>query len=241
MGKLDEKEGAFKVSVPRGDRDVRATGVRMAPPMGLTSWASFEHVGQHTVVRGDMVQLEDQVNPIMSATFDNDLDVTALHNYFLWETPRVMFMHIGGEGGMPHAEIDPANSSLDPAKIEAVLLRKGDLSSGVYKVVVGRPTRMHGGVMGSTMGIDTWAAFAGSDDQAVVDCDFAMLEAELQPVPMALRRSGINIVAIHQRMTGESPRINFLHYWGIGSAQALAEGLRAALDKTQESKRRNVQ
>lgn len=264
-GKLDEKEGAFKVSVSRGDLGVTAAGVRMTPPMGLTSWASFKRVGQHAVVMGDMVLLEDQVNPVMSMALGNGLEVTALHNHFFWDTPKVMFMHIGGmgaeemlaeavgkvfakiketsggKGETPHAEIDPAKTSLDPAKIEAVLHRKGDLKDGVYKVVVGRTTRMHGGVMASTMGVNTWAAFAGSDDQAVVDGDFAMLESELQPVLKALRGAGIDIVAIHQHMTGELPRIMFLHYWGIGSTQALAKGLRAALDKTEGSKRRSVQ
>jgi len=255
-GKLDEKEGAFKVSIPRGDLDVTVAGVRMTPPMGLTSWASFKRVGQHTVVMGDMVLLEDQVNPVMSAALDNGLEVTALHNHFLWDTPRVMFMHIGGmgseetlaeavgkvfakiketsggKGGAPHAEIDPAKSSLDPAKIEAVVHQKGDFKDGVYRVVVGRTTRMHGGVMGNTMGVNTWAAFAGSDDQAMVDGDFAMLESELQPVLKALRGAGINIVAIHQHMTGETPRIMFLHYWGTGSTEVLARGLRTALDRT---------
>src|SRR6267142_1633363 len=253
-GKLDEKEGAFKVSVPRGDLDVTVAGMRMTPPMGLTSWASFERVGQQTVVMGDMVLLEDQVNPVMSAALDNGLEVTALHNHFLWDTPRVMFMHIAGmgseealaeavgkvfakiketsgaKGEAPHAEIDPAKSSLDSAKIEAVLHQKGDFKDGVYKVVVGRTARMHGGVMGSTMGVNTWAAFAGSDDQAVVDGDFAMLESELQPVLKALRGAGINIVAIHHHMTMEAPRVIFLHYWGLDSTRALAKGLKAALD-----------
>ena len=255
-GKLDEKEGAFKVSVPRGDLDVRAAGVRMTPPMGLTSWASFKRVGQNTLVMGDMVLLEDQVNPVMSAALDNGLDVTALHNHFLWDSPRILFMHIGGmgaeeklvaavgkvfakiretsggKGETPHADIDPAKTSLDPAKIEAVLHQKGDLKDGVYKVVIGRTTRMHGGVMGNTMGVNTWAAFAGSDEQAVVDGDFAMLESELQPVLKALRGAGIDIVAIHQHMTGESPRIMFLHYWGLGTTATLTGGLRTALDRT---------
>jgi len=255
-GKLDPKEGVFKVSVPRGDLDVRVAGVHLTPPMGLTSWASFQQVGRHTVVMGDMVLLEDQVNPVMSAALDNSLEVTALHNHFLWDTPRVMFMHIGGmgseeglsaavgkvfakiketsggKGEAPHAEIDPARSSLDPAKIDAILREKGDLKDGVYKVVIGRTTRMHGGVMGSTMGVNTWAAFAGSDEQAVVAGDFAMLESELQPVLKALRGAGIDVVAIHQHTTGESARIMFLHYWGVGSTVSLAEGVRAALDKT---------
>lgn len=253
-GKLDEKEGAFKVSVPRSDLSVTAAGVRLTPPMGLTSWAAFERTGAHTMVMGDTVLLEDQVNPVMSVALDNGLEVTALHNHFFWDTPKVMFMHIsgmgdeatlaaavgkvfakikdtsGGKGEVPTADIDPSKTSLAPEKIEAVLGAKGDLKDGVYKVVIGRTAKMHGTDIGNTMGVNTWAAFAGSDDKAVVDGDFAMLETELQSVLKALRSAFINVVAIHQHMTGESPRVMFLHYWGVGSTEALAKGLKAALD-----------
>ena len=256
-GKLDEKEGVFKVSAPRNDLDVRVGHVKITPPMGLTSWAGFKRVGAHTVVMGDMVLREDQVNPVLSVALDHGLEVTALHNHFAFESPRIMFMHIGGMGtetalaeavgkvftairetaGAASAaegpEIDPSKTTLDPAKIEAILREKGTLADGVYKVVVGRTSRMHGAVMGNTMGVNTWAAFAGSDDHAVVDGDFAMLEPEVQGVLKALRGAGINIVAIHQHMIGESPRIVFLHYWGENSTEALARGLRAALDRTQ--------
>jgi hypothetical protein len=253
-GKLDEKEGAFKVSVPRGDLSVTAAGVRLTPPMGLTSWAAFKPAGTQTMVMGDLVLLEGQVNPVMNVALDSGLAVTALHNHFFWDTPKVMFMHIGGmgdegtlaaavgkvfakikatsggQGEVPTAEIDPAKTSLAPDKIEAVLGAKGDLKDGVYKVVIGRTATMHGTEIGNTMGVNTWAAFAGSDDKAVVDGDFAMLEPELQGVLKALRGAGINVVAIHQHMTGETPRILFLHYWGVGPTQALAKGLKAALD-----------
>ena len=253
-GTLDRSEQAFKVSVPRTDLAVTAGGVRITPPMGLTSWAAFKRAGGHTVVMGDIVLLEDQVNPVMSVALDNGLEVTALHNHFFQDTPKVMFMHIGGmgdeervaaavgkvfakvretsggKGTLPRADIDPANTTLDPKRIDAILGKPGELKSGVYKVVFGRETKMHGAAMGSTMGVNTWAAFAGTDDRAVVDGDFAMLEGELQGVLKALRRAGIDIVAIHQHMTGESPRILFLHYWGIGRTGDLAGGLRAALD-----------
>jgi hypothetical protein len=136
----------------------------------------------------------------------------------------------GGKGEVPTADIDPAKTSLAPEKIEAVLGAKGDLKDGVYKVVIGRTATMHETAIGNTMGVNTWAAFAGSDDKAVVDGDFAMLEPELQGVLKALRGAGINVVAIHQHMTGESPRVMFLHYWGVGPTQALAKGLKAALD-----------
>jgi hypothetical protein len=251
-GAFNEKEGVFKVSFPRTDLNVTAAGVHLTPPMGLTAWAAFTKVGAHTVVMGDMVLTEDQVNPAMSAALDNGLTVTALHNHFFWEQPRVMFMHIGGmgdesklaaavgkvfeamkqQGPVPEASIDPASSTLDAKKIEAVLGRKGEMTKGVYKVTIGRETKMAGHTMGNTMGVNTWAAFAGTDDRAVVDGDFAMLESELQNVLKALRHAGINIVAIHQHMTGENPRVMFLHYWGVGRTEDLAKGLAAALEQT---------
>jgi hypothetical protein len=259
-GKLDEKEGVFKVSVPRSDLSVNVAGVRMVPALGLTSWAAFTHSGKHTMVMGDTVMLEDQVNPVMSAALDNGLEVTALHNHFFWDSPKVMFMHIGGmgteeqlatavgkvfakvketsggHGEVPKADIDPAKTSLDPSKIESIIGEKGDLKDGVYKVVIGRATHMDGGEVGNAMGVNTWAAFAGSNEKAVVDGDFAMLETEMQDVLKALRAAHINVVAIHQHMAGEKPRVMFLHFWGVGSTEDLAKGLRAALDKTAHKK-----
>ena len=138
----------------------------------------------------------------------------------------------GGKGQMPRADIDPAKTTLDPAKIDAVLGQKGELANGVYKVTFGRTAKMGGHTIGKTMGVNTWAAFAGSDAQAVVDGDFAMHESELQGVLKALRAANIDVVAIHQHMTGEQPRVMFLHYWGVGSTTDLASGLKAALAKT---------
>jgi protein-tyrosine-phosphatase len=259
-GTLDATEGVFKVSVPRSDLAVTAAGVRITPPMGLTSWAAFQRAGDQTVVMGDLVLLEDQVNPVLSVALDEGLEVTALHNHFFWDTPKVMFMHIGGAGdesslaaavgkvfakiaastggtGGSRGEIDPARTTLDPGRIEAILGARGTLTAGVYKVVIGRKTRMHGHDLGAAMGVNTWAAFAGSDDRAVVDGDFAMLESELQGVLKALRAAGISIVAIHSHMTGEEPRVMFLHYWGVGRTEDLARGLRQALDRTKHDQR----
>jgi hypothetical protein len=256
-GMLDEKEGVFKVSAPRRDLLVTIAGVKMTPPMGLTSWAAFERQGKDDMVMGDMVMTEDQVSPVMSAALDNGLEVTALHNHFIWDSPRVMFMHIGGMGpeqnlatavgrvfakiketsgrtDRPNAQIDPAHSSLDPAKLDSTLDLKGQYKDGVYKFVVGRTTRMHAVTIGNQMGVNTWGTFAGSDDNAIVDGDFAMHESELQNVLKTLRKAGINVVAIHQHMTGEQPRIMFLHYWGVAPANDLAKGLRSALDVTHD-------
>lgn len=253
-GQLNTEEGVFKVSVPRTDLSVTVAGVKMTPPMGLTSWAAFKAVGDRTMVMGDLVLLEQQVNPVMDVALENGLDVTALHNHFFWDSPKIMFMHIGGleneealaaavgkvfakikdtsggKGQIPHDGLDPAKTSLDPRKIEEILGVKGEMAHGVYKITVGRTTKMDGYEVGNAMGVNTWAAFVGSDDTAVVDGDFAMYEHELQPVLKALRSAGISVVAIHHHMTMESPRVIFLHYWGLGSTRKLAKGLKAALD-----------
>ena len=252
-GELNTQEGVFKVSAPRSDLAVTVAGVKMTPPLGLTSWAAFQPMGNQTMVMGDLVLLEDQVNPVMSVALTNGIEVTALHNHFFWDSPKVMFMHIGGmgstealagavgkvfatiketsggKGSVPHAELEPAKTSLDPKAIEEILGVKGQMANGVYKVTIGRTTKMHDHEVGNTMGVNTWAAFVGSDDTAAVDGDFAMLESELQPVLKALRGAGINIVAIHHHMAMESPRVLFLHYWGVGPTRALATGLKAAL------------
>ena len=253
-GKLDAKDGVFKVSFPRDDIKAVVGGVKMTPPMGLTAWAAFTGAGEHAMVMGDIVMVEDQVNAVMSAALDNGLEVTALHNHFLWDNPRVMFMHVGGMGDeaalargvgavfaklketagakglAPQADIDPAKTSLDPAKIEAILGVAGELAKGVYKATIGLKTKMGEHEVGSAMGVNTWAAFAGSDELAVVDGDFAMYESQMQGVLKALRRAGINVVAIHSHMSMESPRVMFLHYWGVGKTTTLAAGLRSALD-----------
>ncbi len=255
-GKLDDKTGVFKVSVPRKDLTVTIhETVKMTPPMGLTAWAAFQHMGDHTMVMGDIVMTEDQVNPVMSVALDNGLEVTALHNHFFWDRPKIMFMHIGGMGDEtalatavgkvftklevtsgekgempPKVDIEAAKSTISPIKLDVILGQPGEYKDGVYKATFGRTTKMSGVDVGNAMGVNTWAAFAGSDDMAVVGGDFAMLESELQTVLKTLRKAGISIVAIHQHMTGEQPRIMFLHYWGVGRPEDLAKGIKAALD-----------
>lgn len=254
-GALNEKEGVFKVSVPRADLNVTTAGVKMTPPLGLTSWAAFKKAGNEVMVMGDMVVLEDQVNAVMSVALDNGLEITALHNHFFWDSPKVMFMHIGGlgneqklaaavgkvfakiketsggKGVVPRADIDPARTTLDSQRIEAILGTRGEMTQGVYKMTIGRTVQMHGHEIGNAMGVNTWAAFAGSDERAVVDGDFVMLEDELQPVLKALRAADVNVVAIHNHMTGESPRTVFLHYWGVGSTTDLAQALKSAMGR----------
>ncbi len=257
-GNFDPSKKVFKVMAPRADLKVTVADVHMTPPMGLASWAGFMQSGSATLVMGDMVLLENQVSPVMDAALDNGLEVTALHNHFLWDKPRIMFMHIGGKGGqdhlaeavgkvfakiketeggkgvVPRLKIDTAKSKLSADKIEAILGVKGETSGGVYKASWGRTTQMGEATVGGAMGVNTWAAFAGNDEKAVVDGDFVVLESELQPVLKALRAAGIHVVAIHHHMIGEQPKMIFLHYWGEGSTADLAQGIKSALDKTQK-------
>jgi hypothetical protein len=257
-GVLNEGEGVFKISVPRKDVEITVDQWKMPPFMGLTSWAAFmQGTKTEAMVMGDLVLFEDEVNPAMSAALENGLSVTALHNHFFFDQPRVYFMHIGGEGQTsqlakgvqsalskvkeirtknpnPSANLDgsiiPKQNSITAKPLEEVLGIKGQSKDGMFKAIFGRKTKMACGCeVGKEMGINTWAAFAGSDDEAVVDGDFAVLEDELQPVLKSLRKSGINIVAIHHHMTHETPRILFLHYWGKGKAADLAKAVKIAL------------
>ena len=257
-GALNEKENTFKVSKPRNDVAITVEQAPMAPFMGLTAWAAFTpDMKGGAMVMGDIVLFEDEVNPVMSAALDNGLEVTALHNHFFFDKPKVYFMHIGGEGSVDklaqgvRAIFDkekeirtanpqpadsfgvgavPAKSAIDGPAISQVFGQKGDSKDGMYKVTIGRVVQMAGMDMGNTMGVNTWAAFAGTSDDALVVGDFAVLENELQTVLKTLRGANINIVAIHQHMTGENPRMIFLHYYGRGKALALAQGVKAAVN-----------
>jgi hypothetical protein len=210
------------------------------------------------MVMGDLVLFQDEVNPALSAALDNGLAVTALHNHFLYDEPRVYFMHIGGEGTAEvlargvratfdqvkavrakqprpatssSREAVPVKSAIPAEKLDAVLGVKGQAKDGMYKAVFGRTVATSCGCdAGKEMGVNTWSAFAGDADHALVDGDFATFEGELQPVLKALRHAGIEIVAIHSHMEGESPKAIFLHYWGVGRAEELARAVKSALD-----------
>jgi hypothetical protein len=253
-GKLNEKEGVYKIAWPRSDVKVVVDGWTMPPFMGLGTWAAFTQ-GSHTeaMVMGDTVLFEDEVNPAMSAALDNGLSVTALHNHFFFDHPKVYFMHIEGEGNVdkmagavrklydkikevraanpqPRDSFDskslPAKNSISPEPLNAIFGMPGESKDGMVKFTIGRPAKMHGVKIDKEMGVNTWAAFAGSDDNAIVDGDFAVTEDELQPVLKSLLKDRINIVAVHQHMTHEEPRIMFFHYWGRGAAKDLAQAVK---------------
>ena len=251
-----------KVSHPRADVKVEIDGWATPPFMGLTAWAAFTTAGAgvEAMVLGDMVLFEDEVSDAMSAALRSGLHVTALHNHFFFDRPRVFFMHIAGEGRVdmlgagvrsivdvmkavrarspePASRFEgpaiPETSSIDAGQVEAIFGVKAATKDGMAKVTVGRIAQAENGRrIGNAMGINTWAAFAGTDDNAVVDGDFAVTEDELQPVLRALRGGGIHVVAIHNHMVGETPRILFLHYWGRGEVTSLATIVKRAIDLT---------
>jgi hypothetical protein len=255
-GKMNEKEGVYKITFPRSDVKIVVDRWTMPPFMGLGTWAAFTESPRGAMVMGDTVLFEDEVNAAMSAAVDNGLNVTALHNHFFFDQPKVFFMHIEGEGTveklasavkkvydttkairgqnakpaesflLPGQLSLPEKNSITAAPLNEIFGMQGEAKDGMVKFTIGRPAKMHGVNIDKDMGVNTWAAFAGSDDNAVVDGDFAVTEDELQPVMRSLLKDKINIVAIHQHMTHEEPRIMFFHYWGRGRAKDLANAIK---------------
>jgi len=253
----DYKSNVLKVNIPRNDLHMKVAGVALPTPFGFGGWfAMTKGEGGHDVLMGDLVLTQEEVNPVMSALLDHGLEVTALHNHFFWDEPRVFYMHVHGHGQaadlankikpaldlIGHGAPAPAasagsaapKSTLDSAKIAKIVGHDGEQTGAVYKITIGRDdlsVKEMGATINARMGLNTWAAFAGTDEDAAVAGDVAMLESEVAPVLKALRSHGLDVVAIHHHMTNTKPMIIFLHYWGRGSADKLATGFKAALDE----------
>jgi uncharacterized protein DUF1259 len=253
--KGDFKDGVFKVNIPRNDISVTIGGRAAPTPFGFGGWVAMTPGDGMHVMMGDLVLAEDEVNTVMSALLENGLAVTALHNHFFHEQPRIFYMHVHGMGTVADLarKLEPAiaiidgaaakaasspNAPASPAGVNGAPLAKiighdGEQSGSVYKITIGRPDidlREHGAKINARMGLNTWAAFAGTDADAMVAGDVAMLESELQPVLKTLRSHGLHVVAIHHHMTGVTPTVIFLHYFGTGPAAQLAQAVRAAVD-----------
>jgi hypothetical protein len=260
----DYKANVLKVNIPRNDVSVTVANVKTPTPFGFGGWiAMTKGTGGMDVMMGDLVLTQDEVNPVMSALLDNGLDVTALHNHFLWDEPRMLYMHVHGHGkpadlaarlkpaldligkGASRPATTPAApaaapaTTIDTAKLAQIVGTQGEQSGAVYKITIGRDdlklTEM-GAPINARMGLNTWAAFVGTNDNAAVAGDVAMLANEVQPVLKALRKNGIDVVAIHHHMTSTQPTIYFLHYWGTGPAEKLATAFKAAVSETGKAK-----
>jgi len=254
--KGDFKAGVLKVNIPRNDLKMTIQGFSTPTPFGFGGWIALTKATDETdVMMGDLVLLQEEVNPVMSALLDNGIDVTALHNHFFWDDPHVYFMHVHGMGkaadlarrvkpGLdlightapttPAPSTGGAGTALDTTKLAKIVGHEGEQSGAVYKITIGRDDlgmKEHGATINARMGLNTWAAFVGTQEDAAVAGDVAMLENEVTPVLKALRKNGLDVVAIHHHMTEDRPVVIFLHYWGRGSAEKLASAFKAALDE----------
>lgn len=252
-----EKNGEYKITVPQHDLHVVVDGFKIIPPMGLGSWAAFTPCRDSVMVMGDIIVTETDLAPVQQEVIQQGFAITAIHNHFVRNHPNVMYMHIDGKGKVetlaanvkaifdkvkesrgkdPKASpADSVTNTLNIALLDSIVGHKGELSKGVYKYTIGRPDvslQEHGIPVSSFMGFNTWAAWQGTPDKAAVAGDFTMLEDEVQPVIKTLIENGIEVVAVHNHMVHEKPRIFFLHYWGVGTAEKLAKGFKAALDQT---------
>jgi len=254
-------KGEYKITIPQNDLDVEVDGFKIIPPMGLGTWIAFTPAKDGVMIMGDIILTENDLKPVQQEVIRQGLAITAIHNHFVRNHPNVMYMHIGGSGKTEDmaqkakAVLDkvaesrghnPATGSvadvpytIDTKKLDDILGYKGEMSKGVYKYTIGRPDvslKEHGVTVTTFLGFNTWAAFQGSPDHAAVAGDFTMLENEVAPVIKSLIENGIEVVAVHNHMVHEQPKIFFLHYWGVGNAEQLAKGLKAALDQTGKKK-----
>jgi hypothetical protein len=252
-------DGVVRLAWARDDVPVKVDGMTWKPAGGLGSWAAFTATSHGAMVMGDTVVFQDEVTPAMDAAFASGLEVTALHNHFFFDEPKVFFMHIGGSGepeklaagvksvwdaikkvrakqATPATHFDgavPKDGTINAAELDKIFGTKSQTQDGVVKFTINRKGKMHGVEVGGSMGLTTWAAFSGSDDNAAVAGDFIMSGPEVQAVLKTLRKGNLHIVALHNHMIGDEPVHIFVHFWGKGPARQLAQGLKAAFDAQQ--------
>lgn len=250
----------FKFSMPRGDLKVTVGGVAIKPGLALGSWVAFKKMGNDAMAMGDLVLADAEVEPVMKKLEDGGVQVTALHNHLIGETPRVMYMHISGHGdaakiaatihgalalsktpaAAPAAK--PAGSeklSIDTAAVEQALGHKGKVNGGLLQFSIARAEKItdQGMEVPPSMGTATGINFQPtSGGKAATTGDFVLLGSEVNPVIVALRSGGIDVEAVHSHMLTEEPRLFFLHFWGVDDAAKLAKTLRTALDETNSAR-----
>jgi Domain of Unknown Function (DUF1259) len=254
-----QPDGAYKFGIPRSDLKVTVAGVEVKPALALGSWLAFSSPGENAMMMGDLVLAEDEVSSVMAKLEQGGMEVTALHNHILHETPRVMYMHVAGERNAVHLaqtmkdvlaltktpapSPNPAAQSqdvgIDTAAIEQSLGHKGKVNGGVFQVSVARSEAISesGMKIPASMGISTALNFQPTGNgKAAITGDFVLLGSEVNPVIKVLEENGIQATALHSHMLDEQPRLFFMHFWTNDNALNLAKGLRAALNKTNSAK-----
>lgn len=240
----------FKVSFPRSDLKVKVGEVSVEPALALTSWAAFKPMGNQAMMMGDLVLLESEVEPVISKLAAEGLQVTAVHNHLLGESPRVVYLHYGGTGpaaklaeGLkavlaetatpPAATASSEVSSVDWSKVETVLGKKGQSKGSVIQFGFPRKETIteNGMEIPPFMGMATGINFQRVGEKAAATGDFVLIASEVNPVLQALTENGIAVTAIHSHMLSENPRLFFMHFWGYDEPEKLARGLKAALDR----------
>jgi hypothetical protein len=251
--------GEYKITIPQNDLSIMVDSFKIVPAMGLGTWVAFAPSSDGVMVMGDIILTETDLKPVQREVIKQGLTISAIHNHFVRNHPNVVYMHMGGSGtaemmaqkakavldkvkevrgGDPAkgtASSEAVTNTIDTKRLDEILGNKGEMSKGVYKYTIGRPDVKlveHGAPVSTFLGFNTWAAFQGTNDKAAVAGDFTMLENEVAPVIKALVENNIEVVAVHNHMVHEQPRIFFLHYWGVGNAEQLAKGLKAALEET---------
>jgi hypothetical protein len=253
MGKEGDLTGEmYKVSFPRSDLAVKVNNVAIKPALALIGWAGFIKSGSTAITYGDLVLLEDEINPVISKLEEGGVEVAALHNHLLHEAPRIMYIHFVGSGNeveMAKAIRDAlalTKSPLVPAaskpetkpeiatEIERIIGYQGNMGGDVFHITVPR-NEVHVMTMGTTlpgsMGMNTPFNFQLDGKNAAISGDFMLLPAELNPVIKALRANGIEVASIHNHLLDNQPPMVFMHFWAYGDAINLAKGLKAALDR----------
>ena len=253
-----QADGAYKVAFPRSDLKVTVAGVELKPALALGGWVAFSKPGADSMIMGDLVLVEDEVTPVMSSLEASGVQATALHNHVLRESPKVMYMHIGGHGDAVKlatavkeavaltkipAPKPPASAAMDigidTAGIEQALGRSGKVNGGVFQVGIPRAESISEGGMKvpNSMGLSTALNFQPTGGgKAAITGDFVLIGTEVNPVIQALHSNGIDVTALHSHMLDEEPRLFFMHFWANDDAVKLAKGLRAAVDKTNSQK-----
>jgi Domain of Unknown Function (DUF1259) len=246
--------GVYRVGMPRTDLHVTLDGIELKPTLALGSWLAFESMGKTTMVMGDLVLTEDEIEPVMKKLADGGIDITALHNHLLRASPPTFYMHVLGRGdavalartlhdalvlsktplGAAPAAAAAPQIDLDTAMIDRVLGAKGKIAGGVYQVGIPRAEPVTDGEMKVPPGLGSAEAInfqPTGGGKAAITGDFVLTPDEVNPVLRTLRDNGIDVTALHSHMLDEQPRLFFMHFWAVDDAEKLAKGLRAALDK----------